>query len=152
MTATTPDPLRDATLAERDAADREALAAEPVMEWDSSFIRYTAANGSDYRVELEPLDRQFNLSNGTVRSISRESPPLPPGALPWSWASLTAPGAIWQFQAGYRQADARKFQSPSGGTSIQVPYPVAVSRALEMLRQARMRAQTPAGERVTRST
>ena len=70
-----------------------------------------------------------------------------------TWASLTAPGASWGYEAAYREPeiqDARRFPTPKAlsDVSMRVPYPVAISRALEALHQAKLRAEIPESERV----
>ena len=110
-----------------------------------------AANGRSYRAEYrEGPYRQINLSTGTVRLVYREPPP---GSNEPTWASLTAPGATWHYEAAHRESeihDARRFPSPKAlsDASMRVPYPAAISRALEALRQAQLRAEIPESERV----
>ena len=143
--------LRMATLQELTSADWEVLPAEAVMEWGADFVIFAATKGSCYRAELrEGPHRQVNLSTGTVRLVYREPPP---GGNEPTWESLTAPGATWQYEAAYRESDihnARRFPSPKAlsDASIRVPYPAAISRALEALRQAQLRAEIPESERV----
>lgn len=147
--------LREATLREVSAEDREALTAGAVEEWGADFIVYAAANGTRYRVELrEHGHRQVNLKTGTERFVCREPPPLPPGvSFDWNftWEGLMAPGATWAYEAAYREAEVRG-QQPSqkelSDASMEVPYPEAVSRALEALRRAQIRAEIPESERV----
>ena len=104
-----------------------------------------------YRVELrDGPHRQINLATGTVRATYRAPPP---GGNEPTWESLTAPGAIWQYEAAYRDAeihDARRFPTPKAlsDASMRVPYPAGISRALETLRQAQMRAEIPENERI----
>ena len=127
------------------------LAGEAVIEWGADFVIFASTNGATYRAELRvgPY-RQINLSSGTERLVYREPPPE--GKEP-TWASLTAPGATWGYEAGYRESeiqDAQRFPTPKSlsDASMRVPYPPAISRALEALRQAQLRAETPESERV----
>lgn len=143
--------LRMATLQELTSADREVLAGKVVEEWGPDFVCYTAASGAPYRVELRDGPyRQVNLEKGTVRCAYREPPP---GGDEPTWASLTAPGATWQYEAAYRDSeihDARRFGSEKAlsDASMRVSYPAAISTALEALHQAQLRAEIPESERV----
>ena len=131
-----------ATLQELSSADREVLAEEAVLDWGADFVLF-AANGSCYRAELrEGPYRQINLSTGTERCVYREPPPE--GYEP-TWESLTAPGATWHYEAAYRESDSLRARSSA---SVRVPYPGAISRALEVLHQAQLRAEIPESERV----
>ena len=94
--------------------------------------------------------RQINLSTGTVRLVYREPPP---GGNEPTWESLTLPGATWNYEAAYRESeihDARRFPTPKAlsDASMRVPYPAAISKALEALRQAQLRAEIPENARV----
>ena len=112
---------------------------------------FAATNGTCYRAELrEGPHRQVNLSTGTVRLVYREPPP---GGNEPTWKSLTAPGATWHYEVAFRESeihDARRFPTPKAlsDASMRVPYPAAISKALEALRQAQLRAEIPENERV----
>ena len=138
-----PTELRDATLRELSAADREALAAEAVEDWGADFVVYRAASGARYRVELRRPGRQVNLETATVRGIYRQPAPPLPGMLPWE--AMVTPGATWQYEAAFRDDEVRKFRSQKELTDarVQVPYPEGVSRALETLHRAQLRAEFP---------
>ena len=145
--------LRMGTLEQLTSIDREVLGAKAVDEWGADFVTFVASNGTTYRVELrEGAHRQINLATGTVRTAYREPPPLPPGMVDWSWAALTAPGHTWQYEAAFRESevcDGRRFPSAKAlsDASVRVPYPTAISSALEALMQAQMRAEIPESER-----
>ena len=117
----------------------------------ADFVIFAATNGIYYRAELrEGPHSQMNLSTGTVRMVYREPPP---GGDEPTWESLAAPGAIWQYEAAYRDSeihDARRPPSPKAlsDASMRVPYPAAISTALEALHQAQLRAEIPESERV----
>ena len=121
------------------------------MEWGADFVLFAAISGRCYRAELrEGPYRQINLSTGTVRLVYREPPP---GGDEPTWESLTAPGATWHYEAAYRESeihDGRRFPSPQAlsDASMRVRYPAAISKALEALRQAQLRAEIPESERV----
>lgn len=138
--------LRQAILGALVASERALLAAESIEEWDADFITYSAGNGCRYRVELGSPHRQISLRTGTVRAVYREPAPAAPDIPPW--VAIILPGATWQYEAGFRDGE---ISSTIGFGALnaarrKIAYREPISKALDALHQAGIRAEFPQTE------
>ena len=106
------------------------------------FVTYRAANSDTYRVELEDLglgrlQRQVNLRTGSERAVFREPPE---GVRSGGVEDPASLGSVWCYNAGFREAESHTFRTPSELSSavMKIPFPKAVSEALEEIWRARV--------------
>ena len=124
------------------ASERARLADPLIIEWGASWVVYAAENGRRYRVELPatgPL-QQICRDTGRERGVIREPVPERVGVMPW--VRYVLPGATYLYEAVPR-ADVGKLLPID---TRYVAYPESVSRAVDVLHQARMRVLSPMTE------